>query len=174
MYGSRVSKSAGGSLNARWPFSPIPTNATSMGAAGNLPSHGLTHQFRIAFAVDQVHATDARGPDEAFLQVAPETGRMRRRQAQVLVEMKQLDAVPRHAMRRGQMLEEVELGGAGCRDDARGAARGDGVVDGGGGFGRRMAPERERVVEDADIHGRVAPIYGRPPAAGSRTIARPT
>ena len=30
--GSSVSKSAGGSLNARWPFSPMPTNATSTGA----------------------------------------------------------------------------------------------------------------------------------------------
>ena len=31
MYGSSVSKSAGGSLNARWPFSPMPTSATSIG-----------------------------------------------------------------------------------------------------------------------------------------------
>ena len=30
-YGSSVSKSAGGSLKARWPFSPMPTKATSTG-----------------------------------------------------------------------------------------------------------------------------------------------
>src|SRR5690606_32514328 len=29
--GASVSKSAGGSLKAKWPFSPIPTNATSIG-----------------------------------------------------------------------------------------------------------------------------------------------
>ena len=53
------------------------------------------------------------------------------------------------------MLEEMELGGAGCGDDAGRAARRDGVVDGRGRFGRRVAPERERVFEDADVHGRV-------------------
>lgn len=31
IYGSSVSKSAGGSLNARWPFSPIPIRAASIG-----------------------------------------------------------------------------------------------------------------------------------------------
>ena len=46
-YGSSVSKSAGGSLKARWPFSPMPTKATSMGCRrGACRRAGTRHRGR--------------------------------------------------------------------------------------------------------------------------------
>ena len=49
----------GGSLKARWPFSPMPTNATSIGAAATAPPDALRRRPRIPLAVEQVIAGDA-------------------------------------------------------------------------------------------------------------------
>ena len=81
-------------MKARWPFSPMPTNATSIGAARQLrPTRSATRR-RLALAVEQVVAGDAGLVDQPLQQVSAEAGRVIDRQTDVLVEVKHLDARP--------------------------------------------------------------------------------
>ena len=52
--GASVSKSAGGSLNARWPFSPMPTNATSIGALASSRPDAVGDRVGVVLDVEQV------------------------------------------------------------------------------------------------------------------------
>ena len=94
MYGCSVEKSAGGSLKARWPFSPMPTNARSTGRCRERVAGLSRNLLGICFAFEQVIPADANFVDEPIEQVAPKAGGMVDRQADVLVEMKHLDARP--------------------------------------------------------------------------------
>ena len=108
MYGSRVSKSAGGSLKARWLFSPMPTNDVD-GRRGDRLASGPAHELRILLAVQQVRHRDARWSDQPLLKVLPEARRMRGRHREVLVEMEQLDLGPWQILAGDERLEKLEL-----------------------------------------------------------------
>ena len=94
-YGSSVVKSAGGSLKARWPFSPMPTKATSTGwRAEELP-----HPSRLRPRIGRVARDEVEGPrvhlgGQPLLQVAAEARGMRLRQADVLVQVEEDDPAP--------------------------------------------------------------------------------
>ena len=95
--GLSVSKSAGGSLNARWAFSPMPTKATSIGRRGD-ECPDLARRHRAGPARRRAGAPfRARRFNQALAQVPPEARRMVGREPDVLVEMEQLDATPWHA-----------------------------------------------------------------------------
>ena len=73
--GRRSSKSAGGSLNARWPFSPMPTSATSTGACRS--SRPTSRQTAAASCSpsSRWYRRDAGRADQALEQVFPEARR---------------------------------------------------------------------------------------------------
>ena len=95
-YGSSVSKSAGGSLNARWPFSPMPTNATSIGCRRMISPTRRHSACGSLLAVEIVERPQRqRQPaDEPLPQVAAERGRVRDRQADVFIQVKPGHPVP--------------------------------------------------------------------------------
>ena len=155
-YGCSVSKSAGGSLNARWPFSPIPTNATSIGrTASSRPSSSHTatgsRPPSIAWKRD-----DTSRLNQPLAQVLPETRRMIGRQADILVEMKQLDLRPVEIGLAHQLIEEGNLRRSGRGDDPGAAGRGDRRPDARGCILRRGAGERERIGGNRDAHAGVS------------------
>ena len=95
MYGSSIRKSAGGSLNAMCPFSPIPKNATSIGAeASCLPTSRTIADGSAASPSMQVKVDDSSILRQPLPQKFAETRRMRSRKADVFVQMKCLDTLP--------------------------------------------------------------------------------
>ena len=118
MYGSSVSKSAGGSLNAMCPFSPMPRNAISMGA------DAVAFQPRVSPRPGRLRppregdTADSRFADQLLHQHFAETARVRDRQPDVFVEMKGLhlfQSIPGSLVNAS---EELELRGCGGGDDA--------------------------------------------------------
>ena len=106
----------------------MPTNATSTGAAPISRPTRVGDARGVALAVEQVIAGDAGLADQPLEQVPAEAGGMIDGQADVLVEMKQLDPRPVDAGRRGERVEELELRRAGRGDDPRDASRFDRVA----------------------------------------------
>jgi hypothetical protein len=74
-------------------------------------------------------AADSRFADQSLLQVFAETGRVRHRESDVFIEMKQLDILPVDIRGCGQRIKKIELGSAGCSDNSRRAALTNRVAD---------------------------------------------
>ena len=87
------------------------------GALGDRASRPLGDRRGVSFAVEQVVPRETRLADQPLEQVLAEAGRVLDRQADVLVEVKHLDARPVDAGRGGEGVEKVELRGAGRGDD---------------------------------------------------------
>ena len=104
-----VSKSAGGSLKARCEFSPMPTKATSIGARWSGLADGAADRVEIAVAVERVERPDAGAIDEVLVQHPAEAGRMIGGDADVLVEVEQLDPRPVDRRAGGEAVQEAEL-----------------------------------------------------------------
>ena len=152
-YGSSVSKSAGGSLKARWPFSPMPTKATSIGSLGEERAHAPALGGRIrGVAGQEVERPRVDPLDDPLAQVAAEARGVRVGDADVLVEVEQLDPRPVDARRRGERVQELELRRAGGGDHARLPGPGDRLADRRRRALRRRAPELLLGVEDLDLH----------------------
>jgi hypothetical protein len=109
--------------------------------------------LRVLRAVEQVMPRDAGRPDQALLQVALKARRMVRAHADVLVEMKHLDASPVDAGTGGERLEKLELRCAGGRQDPGLAAGGDGPGNRAGGLAGGGLAERTFVGEHERRHG---------------------
>jgi hypothetical protein len=90
------------------------------------PAHGVD----VPLAVELMEHGDPRRLDEMLAQYPAEAGRMRGRQADVLVEVEQLDPRPVDARAPDQVVQEPELRVAGGGDDAGTALGGDGVGKG--------------------------------------------
>ena len=116
-------------MKARWPFSPIPANATSTGALAQRGAHGAADLLGIPFAVEEVIGLHARGPNQALHQVPAETGRMIGGEADVFIEMEQLDPRPVDVRLSDQTVEEGELRCPGGRNEASLAPCGHGLAD---------------------------------------------
>ena len=70
---------------------------------------GAAHRVEITVAVERVKRRDAGAVDEVLVQHAPEAGRVIGGDADVLVEMEQLDPRPVDGRARGEAVQEAEL-----------------------------------------------------------------
>ena len=118
----------------------------------DLVPHRLTDDLGILLAVEEVRRDDARGADQALVQVAAEAGAMRRRQIQVLVQVKQLHLPPGQLAPFDERRQELKLRRARGGDDARAPASGDAIGYDFGGDGGRHAAERRGIIEDVQLH----------------------
>ena len=92
------------------------------------------------------------GIDEVLAQDPPETGRMIGGDADVLVEVEQLDSRPVHARALDEMAQEGELRVAGGGDDAGTPAGGDGFSQDALGVLRRGGAHRIGIGRNVDAH----------------------
>ena len=109
---------------------------------------------------------DARRVDQPLEEVPPEARRVVGGDADVLVEVEHLHAVPGTSGQRDERGEELELRGAGRRDDPRAAGVGDGGADGLGGVRSRCRTQGLRGREDGDVHGSRVALTSAPCALG--------
>ena len=80
------------------------------------------HLVGFAFAVEQVIVPYTHFVDQALKKVSAEARRMRRREADIFVQMKHLDVLPGNIGHSRERLEKFELRRSRCRDDP-GAAK---------------------------------------------------
>src|SRR5215469_16167916 len=119
------------------------------------------HLVRFAFAVEQVIARYAHLVDQPVKKVSAKARRMRRRQADIFVQMKHLDVLPGNIGRCRERVEKFELRRSRCRDDPgaaefldRPSQRSRGMLGG-------RLPKRSLIVRDLDDHS-VGPLSLRP------------
>jgi hypothetical protein len=101
---------------------PVLTDADERDVDGRLrqlAADTCRHLERIPFHVEQVVIAHAGLVDQALAQVLAKARGMVDRQADVLVEMKHLDAGPVDPVRAGERLEEIELRRPRGRDNPR-------------------------------------------------------
>ena len=141
--GSRKS-ATGGSLNARWPFSPIPAQTMSAGSASSRSSY--SRQVRSGRSARSPgirrsrSAIEADEPEQVLLKVAAERGGVVGGQPQVLVHVEADDPRPVDLLAGHQPREELVLARRRGEDHVRLAGRLLAVVDRlADGLGRRPA-----------------------------------
>ena len=128
-------KSAGGSLNAMCPFSPMPRNAISTGDDANcLPTSRTTAAGSAASPWQQVIMPDASFLDQLLHEHLAKAAWMRDGQADVFIEMEGLNLAPVDIGSFCKRIEKLELRRCGGRDDASLAAVSDGAANGVGGL----------------------------------------
>ena len=118
----------------------------------DLMADRLADDLGILLAVEQVRGGDASRTNQPLVEIPPKAGRMRRRQVQVFVEVKQLHLRPRQLAPFDERRQELELRRAGRRDDARAPARRDAIGYDFGGHGGRDASKGRGIVEDVQLH----------------------
>jgi hypothetical protein len=137
----------------------------------------LAHRVRIATTVDQMDAYDSGRFNQPFAQVLPKARRMIVRQADVFIEMKQLDRRPVEIGAR-QSIEELHLRRSCCYDNAGLTGRGDSCPDARGRVARRRARQRDLIGEDRKAHaGRAKVLHAArangPPSSGAAVVGGP-
>ena len=106
--------------------------------------------------------------DETFAEVLAEARAMRLREADVFVEVEDRDLGPVDARLLHEVLERLELAGAGGDDDVRARLTAeDGAQFAGAVRGRGLA-HGDGVLVLLDLHGGVRPDCPSPPRAGKR------
>lgn len=107
---------------------------------------------RGSVGIEQMVMPHAGFMNQAIEKVFAKTGGVGDRQADVLVEMKELDFLPVEFLRSNESVEKIQLGSSGCNDDARAAAIEDGVADGVRGLIGSGGTARALIFEHADDH----------------------
>ena len=123
----------------------MPTKATSTGARDELAADAVGDRGGVVLDVEQVMARDAGLRNQPFAKVFAKAGGMIGGEADILVEVKHLDARPLDARRRRQRVEEVELRRAGRGDDPRAAPFRDGGAERSRRLRRRRPAQRRPV-----------------------------
>ena len=131
MNGASTSKSAGGSLNARCPFSPIPTKATSIGWSAIKPPTRRHCRLQICLAVKKMkRPRRQRQPrDKPLPQIAAERRGMGGTHASVFIQMKKRDAIPSNLLRPRKAASTSNCDAPGGDDDVGRCPRAQRLAD---------------------------------------------
>ena len=156
MYGSSVVKSAGGSLKAMCPFSPMPEECNIDRRRRELLTDLASNYRGIGcVAFEKMIVRNSSLGYELLYQHFAKTAGMSDRQADVFVKVESLDFLPINAGCFCQRVQEFELGSGGRSDDAGSATLSDGVTNRSSGLLGGCVAERELVFENFEKHRRL-------------------